>query len=437
MTFKTISAKMKTIFTTLILFVFMQFGFSQGTVCNSNGNLVIITNYDGGPLDLVVDVNIPNLIIGLVSYEALQVTLSGPYVNNVVAVHYAGVNSNNNHCNTVIPTTIITGAPVTASISIDITPPSPVTNPNGNPNIICAYTCDTTTTQGGCNTIDQVEGYFLQQHPGSVIYSHHVQYGCYAAPLLVSQGGNCCPNPISPLTLLTAVSPVSCIGTCNGSAGVTATGGTPPYSYFWSNGNTTPSDTSLCPGTYTITVTDSNNVTATTQFTITQPTPVSYFPTITGDNGSCNGSISVVPFGGSPPFTYTWDSCGSSGGSTSPSIINVCAGTCCVTITNAGGCSDTVCFIVPSTVGLQDLNGQSENIFPNPSADGSFNLSGYNLNELGNIFITDLSGRTIIFQINPAENGYSVKIASGAGMYFLKYNSVVKKLLVTGAAADY
>ena len=45
-----------------------------------------------------------------------------------------------------------------------------------------------------------------------------------------------------------------------GAATVTASGGVPPYHYFWSNGATTPSVNRLAPGTYTVQITDSDTV---------------------------------------------------------------------------------------------------------------------------------------------------------------------------------
>lgn len=47
-----------------------------------------------------------------------------------------------------------------------------------------------------------------------------------------------------------------CLNSCSGYINITPNGGTAPYAYLWSNGNTSNSDTLLCPGIYTITVTD-------------------------------------------------------------------------------------------------------------------------------------------------------------------------------------
>lgn len=70
---------------------------------------MIYSNYDGGTLNINVDQNIPNLKIGICTYEPVQVNISGPFVGNVTQVLYAGFNSNagNDHCGLgVFPTSI-------------------------------------------------------------------------------------------------------------------------------------------------------------------------------------------------------------------------------------------------------------------------------------------------------------------------------------------
>src|SRR5690349_2993173 len=88
-------------------------GSSKGQICNATGNLMLFTNYDGGTLTINVDANISNLKIGICSYEACVISLTGAFVNNVTAVRYAGYNgANNSSCGSPsIPTTTIIGAP--------------------------------------------------------------------------------------------------------------------------------------------------------------------------------------------------------------------------------------------------------------------------------------------------------------------------------------
>src|SRR5690606_31725981 len=140
---------------------------------------------------------------GIVSYEADSIILTGAFVSNVTEVYYAGYDSPNNHCSMFISQTSISGAPVTATTNMVFAPSSTLANPNGYSSVICAYSCDNSTYQGGCNTVDQVEDYFINQFSGT-IYSHKVQYGCWSGTQSISDGGSCCPMiPLSSAVIST------------------------------------------------------------------------------------------------------------------------------------------------------------------------------------------------------------------------------------------
>ncbi len=179
-----------------VLFPFtIMFSFAmlaQGTFCDPQGNVAIFSNYDGGALTISVDQDIPDLHIGIVSYEFAVISITGPYASNVVAVLWAGYNGNNDHCGTgaITQSTVIGG--VTSGISdVVVMPPSTLTNANGYPLIICSYSCDSSTQQGGCNTVDQVADYFLDAWGGNLLF-HHTQYGCWSGVYDIGDGGNCC-----------------------------------------------------------------------------------------------------------------------------------------------------------------------------------------------------------------------------------------------------
>ena len=173
--------------------------------CDPNGNWLLFANYDGGNLNIVVDQNIPNLKIGICTYEPVNVTFSGPFVNSVTEVLYAGFNSaqNNNNCGFPINTSSFTGIN-TSILTVNVAPPVNIISPP-NPNyfnipngwnfgIICLYSCNVDANQGGCNTVDQVVDYFQTQF-GGVLRGLNVQYNCWdsSTPLTVSaQAGNCC-----------------------------------------------------------------------------------------------------------------------------------------------------------------------------------------------------------------------------------------------------
>ncbi|MGZ4053996.1 MAG: T9SS type A sorting domain-containing protein, partial [Bacteroidia bacterium] len=155
-------------------------------------------------------------------------------------------------------------------------------------------------------------------------------------------------------TTLTATSTftnVTCFGSCNGTATVTASGGTAPYTYSWTpSGGTGATASSLCAGTYTCTITDSHGCTATPTVTITQPLALSATATFTGVTcfGLCNGTATVTASGGTGPYTYSW----SPSGGTAATASSLCAGTYVCTITDSHGCTTTQTVMITQPVAL-------------------------------------------------------------------------------------
>ncbi len=134
---------------------------------------------------------------------------------------------------------------------------------------------------------------------------------------------------------ITASINVDCFGSPGGSATVTATQGTAPYSYVWSNGQTTATATGLFAGNYSVTVTDANNCVDVTSVTITEPTEI--VANLVVYNISCDGlilgSASVSATGGTPTYNYIW-----SNGQASSTVTNLTAGGYSVSVTDANGC---------------------------------------------------------------------------------------------------
>ena len=121
--------------------------------------------------------------------------------------------------------------------------------------------------------------------------------------------------------------PASCNGGSNGTATISPSGGTAPYTYLWSNGATTQTATGLPSGTYTVTVTDANGCSITRNTNLSQPTQLTANAT----------SGSILCFGGSTTVAVS-----GSGGTTPYSGIGNftrTAGTFSFTITDANGCT--------------------------------------------------------------------------------------------------
>lgn len=135
--------------------------------------------------------------------------------------------------------------------------------------------------------------------------------------------------------------PITCNGANDASLSLSNTyGGVAPYTYQWSNGATTDSISNLAPGTYTVTITDANNVTGSISYTVTEPTLLTTTISVDANNDCYNGTdgvISTAPSGGVYPYTYSW-----SNGLTDSVATGLTQGTYTVTITDAGGCSISI-----------------------------------------------------------------------------------------------
>lgn len=142
------------------------------------------------------------------------------------------------------------------------------------------------------------------------------------------------------LTVSGVVTDVTIFGEATGSIDITAAGGTPAYTYLWSNGATTEDISNLTAGTYDVTVTDANNCTVTDTYTVTEPaelliaTNTAIDPTC---NGFADGSASVAVTGGVTPYTYDWDNDGIGDNDDSEAITGLTVGTYNLTVTDANG----------------------------------------------------------------------------------------------------
>ncbi|MCW3103201.1 MAG: hypothetical protein JWO09_1641 [Bacteroidetes bacterium] len=90
--------------------------------------------------------------------------------------------------------------------------------------------------------------------------------------------------PDSPISIGLSTTPASCIYTADGSIASTVTGGTAPYVYNWSNGQTTATATGLATGYYSLSVSDANGCTQNNYFTNLgyDPAGTSCYCTISG-----------------------------------------------------------------------------------------------------------------------------------------------------------
>lgn len=160
---------------------------------------------------------------------------------------------------------------------------------------------------------------------------------------IVVQGQNCIP-PVGTDSLVQ----ISCNGANDGEIHVSATGFAPPFTYSLNGGPFQSSGvfTNLAPGTYTVVVQDANGLTdQLANLVIIEPPAINAGTSSTpADCGIPNGSAAVSVTGGTPPYTYSWNT---PTPVTTPTISNQLAGTYQVTITDANGCTEVVSVNIP------------------------------------------------------------------------------------------
>lgn len=133
-------------------------------------------------------------------------------------------------------------------------------------------------------------------------------------------------------------------GLNNGALSATTTGGTMPYAYVWSSGQTTEDLTNISANFYTLTVTDINNCTATTAAVVPNNSIAFALDGVTTANTSCgtnNGAIqlNVSPANGN--YTYLW-----SNTSLLEDLVNIDGGDYSVTVSAGGTCTNIASFVV-------------------------------------------------------------------------------------------
>ncbi|NLN72647.1 MAG: T9SS type B sorting domain-containing protein [Bacteroidales bacterium] len=150
----------------------------------------------------------------------------------------------------------------------------------------------------------------------------------------------------------------NCFEGNDGSVNITVNGGTPEYSYSWSNSATSQNLNNVQAGVYTITVSDANSCTKTASFEINNPDQMLINSTVipeTCDND--NGAISIVVNGGTPDYTYAWSS--NTNNATVPNISNLNNDTYSVTVSDANGCVKDTTFhverITPPEIVITDV----------------------------------------------------------------------------------
>jgi gliding motility-associated-like protein len=240
--------------------------------------------------------------------------------------------------------TVTDGGGCTNSTTVNITSPTAisVTTSNVTPaNCGVSNGAATIAVTGGTGTYT----YNWLPTGGSGLTANSIPAGVYTVNVQDQNGCTASANVVvtnvgGPTVSISNTTNVSCFGGNNGSATVTAIGGTTPYTYAWTpSGGSGATATGLSAGTYVAAVTDASGCISSATATITAPTAIVITETITNDDCANLGSgqISAVASNGTAPYTYTWSN------STSGATISNLAGNTSytVTVTDANGCAET------------------------------------------------------------------------------------------------
>ncbi|MBK6834503.1 MAG: gliding motility-associated C-terminal domain-containing protein [Bacteroidetes bacterium] len=308
--------------------VLLTVALSNTNVNCSGGNTAQITSVVGGGTPLYTYLWAPGG----------EVT---PGLSNQVAGTYDVLVIDDNGC-TARDTVIVTSPP---AITITTTPINPT----------CFGDCDgsiTTVLGGGTSPYTQTwlpnNSTNLNQInlcDGSYTIDVTDALGCtQSATIVLTEPGDIIVTTDTTLT--------TCIGFPTGTATANAVGGDGNYGYSWNpSGQITQTATGLVDGVYIVTVTDGQGCTGSALATVTEPTAVTVLVNSITPSCSniCNGTATIVPNGGTAPYTYTLD-----GGASFPgtSLTNLCTGNHTVVITDANGCTSSTNFVVPIQVTL-------------------------------------------------------------------------------------
>ena len=235
--------------------------------------------------------------------------------------------------------------------------------------------------------------------------------GLYTVSVL---DGNNCPAELSVniteppvLSANASATGVTGNGLNDGTATSSPTGGTPVYSYLWSNGATSQTITGLSPGSYTVVVTDNKGCTSAQ--TVSVPAfNCALSSTISAASvlcfGGADGQATIAVSNGTLPYTYLW-----SNGATTQTATNLTAGTYMATATDAAGCSISQLvtigqppLLVATVINVQnvlcpqDLTGQATITVVGGVAPYIFTWPGGNTGDLGvgayTVSVTDANG---------------------------------------------
>lgn len=269
---------------------------------------------------------------GALTYSWSPGGLSGATQNNLTAGSYT--------------ITVTDGGGCSNTVSVNITEPTAITVTQG------------TITPASCGANDGAAAVNASGGTGTLTYAWSPSGGNSSSATNIPGGSytvtvtdqNSCTSTIGivvstiggPSVTVQSQTNVSCFGLSDGSATISATGGSSPYTYNWTpSGGANSTASNLAAGVYNVAVTDQSGCVGAVSVTITEPTQIVLSPNVTAaDCGASNGAINLTISGGASPYATNWIG-PNAFVSGSEDISNLAAGTYTLTVTDANGCTET------------------------------------------------------------------------------------------------
>lgn len=225
-------------------------------------------------------------------------------------------------------------------------------------------------------------------------------------------------QPSTALSGTASASPVNCFGGNTGTATVVGTGGTPNYSYVWSNAQNTAAISGLAAGSFTVTITDSKSCTATASATVSQPTAA-----LTVTTTKTANTATAVVSGGTPTYTYSWNT---TPAQTTATATGLTAGTFSVTVTDSKGCTASTTVVLSSIKDIASAGFNTLAIYPNPTTSYFTIKADLIESSAVSIEIVDIKGQLVAVK----DLGFGMNIEEkilidmlSAGVYTVKVKS--------------
>lgn len=237
-------------------------------------------------------------------------------------------------------------------------------------------------------------------------------------------------NSLSSILVSVNYTNPTCAEEQNGSITVNPVGGTAPYTYSWTNGNSTPTIMNIGAGTYSCYIVDVNGCSVLSQTSLTAG------PAITLNASTGAGTATVVASGGNPPYSYSWNT---TPVQTTQTATGLAIGSYQVFVTDANGCVRTTSVtILTSDIDYQTIGLNLLQVYPNPANSSLIVTLEPNQVEDITISLLDVTQREVARQnFNQTSNvNTQLEVQSlTEGVYFLNIQTakgkIVEKIVVS------